>query len=44
MKPSKKKEILSFTYKNHWYRVLLVRTTRPVLDRPSMAPRNNAVR
>ena len=23
MKTSKKKEILSFTYKNHWYRVLL---------------------
>jgi len=26
MKTSKKKEILSFTYKNHWYRVLLPRT------------------
>jgi len=25
MKPSKKKEILSFAYKNHWYLVLLPR-------------------
>jgi hypothetical protein len=32
MKTSKKKEILSFTYKNHWYRVLLPRTARPVVD------------
>lgn len=30
MKTPKKKEILSFTYKNHWYRVLLPRTARPV--------------
>ena len=30
MKTPKKKEILSFTYKNYWYRVLLPRTARPV--------------
>jgi len=32
IKTPKKKEILSFTYKNHWYRVLLSRTARPVVD------------
>jgi hypothetical protein len=32
MKTSKKKEILSFAYKNHWCRVLLPRTARPVKD------------
>jgi hypothetical protein len=32
MKTSKKKEILSFTHKNHWYRVLLPRTARSVVD------------
>jgi hypothetical protein len=32
MKTSKKKEILSFTYKNYWYRILLPRTARPVKD------------
>jgi len=32
MKTPKKKEILGFTYKNHWYRVLLPRTVRPVVD------------
>jgi hypothetical protein len=31
MKTSKKKEKLSFTYKNHWCRVLLPRTARPVV-------------
>ena len=32
MKTSKKKEILSFIYKNYWHRVLLPRTARPVVD------------
>jgi hypothetical protein len=32
MKTSKKKEKLSFTYKNHWYRILLPRTARPVKE------------
>ena len=31
-KTPKKKEILSFTYKNHWYRVLLSRIARPIVD------------
>ena len=31
MKPSKKKEILSFTCKNHWYRVLLPRKDTKLL-------------
>jgi len=32
MKTSKRKEKLSFTYKNHWYRILLPRTARPVKE------------
>jgi len=32
MKTPKKKEILSFTYKNYWYRVLLPRTAGLVVD------------
>jgi len=32
MKTSKKKEILSFTYKIYWYRIFLPRTARPVID------------
>jgi len=32
MKTSKKKEILSFIYKNYWHGVLLPKTARPAVD------------
>jgi len=42
MKPSKKKEILSLTYKNHGTGFCFQGQPGPFLTQPSMASRNNA--